>query len=244
MSGSPSSPAVIMAIELAERPTLAVIMRRRPLPSDVLTLLKIAAGDRDACRQATRAVRRDPRFVREAAVLYLQTVVLSPEADAYRVLGVSRDAPQEQLREHLRWLMKWLHPDRTKSDWDSVFAQRVLAAWQEVKSADRRARYNRGLVRAAGGSDRRRRRRLRRPGGHPGKLAIAWVARTEQTAIGSARVKRLAAMGAAVLAAMVLALVLVAVLPGGGRVISGKTFGASDPSVSEALPGTLGPGAH
>jgi hypothetical protein len=36
------------------------------------------------------------------------------------------------MREHLRWLMAWLHPDENRGDWESVYAERVLRAWREA----------------------------------------------------------------------------------------------------------------
>jgi len=136
------SSALLLAVELAERPTLSAVMRQQPLPPDVLTLIKIAGGADEVGAEAARRVRRNPLFVRDASILYLQTVVLSPHADAYRTLGARPESSQAELREHLRWLMKWLHPDRAKSEWESAFAERVLAAWDSLKSPDRRADYD------------------------------------------------------------------------------------------------------
>jgi len=168
MSATGTSSAVRMAVDLADSPILARVIRRQPLPPDVLILIKIAAGCPDTLQWAARATGREQEFLGRAAALFLQNVVLSSEADAYRVLGLTGGASEAQLREHLRWLMKWLHPDRTKNDWDSVFARRVLDAWQELKSPDRRARYDRH---PASGRDhpvlRKRRLRQRNSGAIP-----------------------------------------------------------------------------
>jgi len=158
-----SLPALHAAIALAERPILARAMRRLPLPPDVLALLKIAAGDAPTCRAATAATGRRQVTIRNAAVLYIQLVVLTANADSYRVLGAAADAAQQDLREHMRWFMKWLHPDRCTSAWESAFAARVLSAWQDVKSPDRRARYDR--VRMAP-----------QHGGRAWRPAIPWIA--------------------------------------------------------------------
>ena len=137
--------ALHVALDLAERPFLARAVRRQPLPPDVLTILKIAAGDEASRRVAAAATGKSAAAIREAAFLYVGHVLLADGADCYRVLGVAADAPQAELREHMRWLMKWLHPDRCTSAWEAAFAARVLSAWQEVKSPDRRARYDRLL---------------------------------------------------------------------------------------------------
>ncbi len=135
--------ALYHALDLLDGPILAGLMRNEPLPDDVLMLIKIAAGDEAACRRAAAMTAASPARIRAAAVLYLQNVLLAPGADHYRVLGVAPDAPRATMRHHLGWLMKWLHPDRAASDWDSAFAERVIAAWDAVKTPQRRARYDR-----------------------------------------------------------------------------------------------------
>ncbi len=137
--------ALHLALDLLHRPILAGPMREQPLPQDVLMLIKIAAGNLEAEQRALAMTSESRERIREAAVLYLQHVLLAPDADNYRVLGVECDAPQDKLREHLGWLMRWLHPDRTHSEWDSVFAERVLAAWDALKTRGRRARYDQSL---------------------------------------------------------------------------------------------------
>lgn len=137
--------AVGLAFDLARRPALARAMRRQPLPDDVLTVIKIAAGSDEVCRTIATRAGMGVAQVREAAIVYLQAVVLHSQADSYRVLGAPRGSNQAVLREHMGWLMKWLHPDRDQSDWESALAQRVSAAWEDLKSPERRARYDRSL---------------------------------------------------------------------------------------------------
>jgi hypothetical protein len=130
------------ALDLLNKPILAGLIREQPLPEDVLMLIQIAAGDIGAQQRAAAMTQESPERIREAAVLYLQHILLAPGADHYRVLGVEFDAPRERLRLHLGWLMKWLHPDRTRSQWDSAFAERVIAAWDALKTPERRQRYD------------------------------------------------------------------------------------------------------
>jgi hypothetical protein len=152
----PAPGALYLALELARTPILAKAMRQQPLPPDTLTLIRIAAGSTDTCRLAAAMTGLGADVIREAAVFYLQQMLLAADADNYRILGVAPDARQEDLREHMRWMMKWLHPDRARSDWDSTFAERVLAAWQEVKTPERRLRYDRSVGAAERGTLHRR----------------------------------------------------------------------------------------
>ncbi len=66
------------------------------------------------------------------------------------------------LRRHMVLLMKWLHPDtaeqhRSAADVDrSVFASRIAAAWDDLKTDDRRSAYDQQIARQGylGGSVR------------------------------------------------------------------------------------------
>ena len=104
--------ALDLALELTRDPTLAAAMREQSLPSDTLLVIRIAAGCSDAVQEAVRVTNAPAETLKAAAVLYLQRVLLAPDSDCYRVLGVQPDAPRVEMREHMRWLMKWLHPDR------------------------------------------------------------------------------------------------------------------------------------
>ncbi len=177
-----SAPALRQAMELLRAPTLAGAMRQRPLPDDILTLIRIAANESETIEPAALEMDEPRERIREAAVLYLQSVVFVAGADHYRTLALERDAPQEKLRLHLSWLMKWLHPDRAASEWESAFARRVLLAWDAIKTPDRRAAYGRLL--AAPTPGRSKLPAVRRAHKPPGRGA-AW--RATRRAAGPAR---------------------------------------------------------
>jgi hypothetical protein len=132
------------AVDLMRRPMLAAAMREQPIPDGILLPMRVAANDAGALDEAAAMVRLPRGEIRAASVLYLQNVVLAG-TDHYRVLGCQRGAPQERLREHFGWLMKWLHPDRIQREGEAAFAQRVLAAWDALKTPERRAAYDRSL---------------------------------------------------------------------------------------------------
>jgi hypothetical protein len=145
-------------------PVLAGVMQRQALPSGVFEVIKIAARCPEASHQAEGLTGVKAEVIRQAAELYLQSVLFAPSADSYRVLGVTPDAPQDEIRRHMRWLMKWLHPDRERGEWESAFAERVLTAWEELKSLERRAQYERNRPpRRANAPMRAPRARQRRP---------------------------------------------------------------------------------
>ena len=122
-----------LALDLARMPALAHSIEKPPLPTDIFEVMRIAAGAPGVCEVASRATGQPPAVLIEAARFYLQQVLLRPDADSYRVLGLPSDASRELARRHMRCLLQWLHPDVNR-DWDSAYAERVLSAWREVSA--------------------------------------------------------------------------------------------------------------
>ena len=131
-----------MALDLLQSPSSVKILRAAPLPPDVVTILRIAAGDEEASSQAADATRHSPKSIREAAAFYIEQILLHPDADYYRVLGARPDASTAELRRNMALLIRWLHPDRQNGAERSIFTARVTKAWSELKTEDGRAAYD------------------------------------------------------------------------------------------------------
>lgn len=135
--------ALEWALALLQAPGERHALRARPLPLDVDRLLGIAAGTMpEALADAVAAFGEPEARIREAAQFYAREVLFFPQADAYRVLGVERDADDARIKSHHRILQHWLHPDREQSQGDAVFAARVNAAWNQLRSPQRRQAYD------------------------------------------------------------------------------------------------------
>jgi hypothetical protein len=132
-----------MAIDLMHVPSQVRLMRSVPVPDGVLTLLRIAAGDEEATSEATEAAGRSRETVREAAAFFIEQILFYPDADSYRVLGARPEATEAELRRNMVLLLRWLHPDLHPRGQRSVFAARVTRAWDDLKTRDRRAAYDR-----------------------------------------------------------------------------------------------------
>ena len=141
MSRSPYQ-ALELALALLRAPALAAQVRERPLPPDVLTLIRIAAGDDATLAKAAAASGEAPQSLVEAALLFLQQALFAAGADSYRLLGVPATASQELLKQHHRWLVRWLHPDRQTDDWQAAYMNRVNKAWQDLRTPERRHCYD------------------------------------------------------------------------------------------------------
>jgi hypothetical protein len=123
-----------LALDLARMPALARSSVVPPLPPNIIELMRIAAASPEACRAAVAQTGEPSHVLIEAARFYLQQVLFRPDADCYRILGIQPAAARETARNHMRWLLEWLHPDRNNNSWDAVYAERVLRAWREVSN--------------------------------------------------------------------------------------------------------------
>ena len=136
-------PAVRVAIDLMHSPSQARRIRSASLPDDVVVLLRIASGDDEAISRAAGKLGRSRETVREAATFYVVQILLFPDADSYRVLGAKPQATNGELRRNMTLLLRWLHPDLDPKGEVSVFAARVTRAWNDLKTPERRADYDR-----------------------------------------------------------------------------------------------------
>ncbi len=137
-----STDALEQALALHATPGRLPLLRERPLPGAVLSLIRIAAGDREAIGTAVARTAETAQIVADAAVLYIQQVLFHENADSYRLLGVRADASDETIKEHYRWLTRWLHPDRHPERWEVVYSERVNRAWKTLGSEQRRSEYD------------------------------------------------------------------------------------------------------
>lgn len=146
MRGGVSGSALEWAVALLRAPGERYALRLRSLPPGMETLLEVAA-DASTVALADISLRLgEPEDrVREAARFYVREVLFHPDADAYRTLGVGQQASSEQIKAHHRLLQHWLHPDRQRSEDDSVFAARVNTAWNELRNQTRRTAYDKTL---------------------------------------------------------------------------------------------------
>ena len=131
-------------------------------PPGIVQLLRIAAGERDALMAACEQTGRSSATIERAAVFFIEQVLLSPDADSYRVLGADRGASDGELRRNMALLLKFVHPD--VADAQSLFVRRVTQAWNDLKSPERRAAYDEAHDRPPKSGPRGKKRvRKRRP---------------------------------------------------------------------------------
>jgi hypothetical protein len=136
------APALKISIDLMHVPSRVRLMRSAPLPEGVLILLQIAAGDQESIGRAAELTGRSHSVVRDAAAFFIEQILLGPDTDSYRRLGASPQAHSSELRRNMALLLRWLHPDLDRQGNRSVFARRVIGAWADLKTPERRAAYD------------------------------------------------------------------------------------------------------
>jgi hypothetical protein len=124
--------AIELALDLTRMPALAPILRTQPLPFDILDAIRIAAGCSEASESAHVSTQEPLDVIQCAATLYLQEALFFPGASPHRNLGVAPGASRAQMRLHMRWLLRWLHPDHNSDEMASLLAVRVIKAWREI----------------------------------------------------------------------------------------------------------------
>lgn len=171
--------ALHMALNLVEHPTTVRQASRSPLPDGVTHLLQVAAGDDDALRDAQAKTRRPQADLQTAAGFFIEQILFSQQADYYRILGTSATAPRSELRRNMALLIKWLHPDGHEqrvaaSDLDrGIFIHRVTQAWENLKTDERRAAYDRVLAEKARPAQPQRPKHPQQPQPEPSPRARA-----------------------------------------------------------------------
>ncbi len=147
--------ALKIAIDLMHVPSQVRFYRTEPLPDGVLMLLRIAAGDDEAENTASLLADRPRDIMRQAATFFIEQILFAPNADSYRVLGASAPASAGELRRNVALLLRWLHPDLDPQGERSIFVGRVTAAWNDLKTPERRTVYDELLRRSNAASKSR-----------------------------------------------------------------------------------------
>lgn len=148
------SQAIRRALALVNDPGLVHVVRREPLPAGVDLLLEVAVAEPAAMESAVGLTGASDAMLARAATFFIEQVLLAPDVDSYRVLGAARTADGPTLRRHMALLLRWSHPDKASAvdrsgNLDpSIFARRITAAWETLKTEERRAAYDHKLARA------------------------------------------------------------------------------------------------
>jgi hypothetical protein len=192
--------AIQTALEAYRQPQAVRGLQRAPLPHGMLTLIKLAASSREDMEKLVTAESARQLPLQEAAAFYLQQLLIAARDD-YRQMGLAPGAGLQEVKEHKRWLLKWLHPDRNRNSWESALFQRVVASAERLESALRDGVQPMPLPAA------RQRRRPRRAGSwqvaqRRVKQTVGWRLRLLKVAVVAAAIVLMVAAAQLALAVM------------------------------------------
>lgn len=122
---------------------------RRPLPEGFEDLFAEFCTALAPAQMAETAEQYaiEPEELEEAARFLVRHVLLHPEADHYRSLGLNRGAGPEAIRRHYQWLIRMFHPDRvdTANEVWAFQATRLNQAYHTLRDVQRRQAYDADL---------------------------------------------------------------------------------------------------
>jgi hypothetical protein len=149
-TAAPDSLSLAVALHQAPARFPELLRGHGHLPSGVTILLRLAGGASLDDEEFVSPPLLSVPELRNAARFFVEQVLLSRDADHYRVLGVSHDAAIEEIKEHHRLLMRIFHPDRTdpESNADAAIAARINLAYNALRLPADRAAYDAKLRQA------------------------------------------------------------------------------------------------
>ncbi len=122
-----------------------------PLPKGIDELLELAVGrvQLPAALDNGEKLNSNLQEIRQAARNFIKRVLMAPDGDHYRVLGLRREATAEQITDHYQLLFRLFQPDGDKrGEWDREHATRINQAYNVLRDTARRADYDRAVGRA------------------------------------------------------------------------------------------------
>jgi hypothetical protein len=141
-------PLLVLALEFHRAPLRFRHLTdpHRPLPQAFGGWLTessaaLAPGKVEATAEALGTA---PEALRDAYRFLLRQILLVPQADHYRVLGLSRRCSPESIKQHRGLLVRLFHPDHLpENDERSVsLTVRINAAYQVLRDPQARRRYD------------------------------------------------------------------------------------------------------
>ncbi|MCF6199916.1 MAG: J domain-containing protein [Hyphomicrobiaceae bacterium] len=124
-------------------PMQSRIIKKAPLPEGIVDLLNIASGDDQVIAKMAIATDRSEKFIKQAAIFFIENILLAQGTSSYRVLGTNSKASSRELRRNMALITRFLHPDLDENGDRAIFMTRLTAAWNDLKTPAKREAYDR-----------------------------------------------------------------------------------------------------
>ncbi len=136
------SSALKVAISLYLLPAQLPKIKKSPLPKGIESLILIAIGDEKEIQKGVLETQRSKETVKQAAQSFIENILLSSNADSYRILGANSTTRNDELRRNMALMIRYLHPDISQNTNPDLIS-RVTNAWSDLKTTEKREAYDR-----------------------------------------------------------------------------------------------------
>lgn len=126
--------AIKLALAAYAQPAILRAVKSGPLPLDVLKLIRIAAGDEETISAEATAHRVTGLQLKEASTLLIHSAIAAAGKDNRRLLLLPANYTPNEVKTHMRWLLRWLHPDLNNSPWEVTLFNRIREAGTALNS--------------------------------------------------------------------------------------------------------------
>jgi len=139
---------VALAVNFVAQPQShkGITSSKRPLPKGITEFFEVGLGKKKIPSHMRSGVLEDisDEEIQSAVRFYIKKVLLSSTADYYRRLGVERNASQEHIRTHYKYLFRIFQPDKEENpdEWDETYTRRINQAYGALRSEQKRQEYD------------------------------------------------------------------------------------------------------
>jgi hypothetical protein len=112
--------AIDVAVAVYKQPNQFTVPKPGKYPRSMLDVIKSAAGDEATIETIAERLGMPRETVVQICKFYLQKLLTAGNRHPLHMLVLDVGATAEDIKDHKRWLLKWLHPDRNPSKWESA----------------------------------------------------------------------------------------------------------------------------
>ncbi len=125
--------AIDVAVAVYKQPNQFVHPKAGQYPIHIIEVIKSAAGDDATIQSISESHDISSDQVVQACKFYLQKLLAAAGSDPLRMLALDQGASEADIRDHKRWLLKWLHPDRNPSKWENALFLSISKAAKQLE---------------------------------------------------------------------------------------------------------------
>jgi hypothetical protein len=112
--------AIDVAVAVYKQPHQFAVPKPGKYPRSMLDVIKSAAGDEATIVTISEHLGVPHDTVVQICKFYLQKLLTAGSSNPLHMLVLDVGATADDIKDHKRWLLKWLHPDRNPSKWESA----------------------------------------------------------------------------------------------------------------------------